>query len=529
VGGLPARQGCLSLAPSQTKPRPSPEAALSPYLAAILAYLLLLVGVGVWKAQGVKNSADFMVAGRSLPWAVLVGTLLATWIGNGSLFGGAGLGWRNGMAGMWSSAGAWAGMVLVYFIARRIRNFGKVTVPDIFQARYGTAAAVLATVITVVAYLTIVSYQFRGGGRILSIVTGGGISVETGIVITAVFAVTYTVLAGMISVVYTDVVNGVLMIVGILAAVIFMTVTLGGFGEIAAAAEAAGKWSLFGNWALERSSVDSAPIIAVSFLVPTLLLLMGDANMYQRIFSARSGGVARRAVLIWVFGVAFLETSIYFLGLTGSIAADRGLITQLFAGGAADTTSNLSENVIPTLAVELLPLGLGMLLVATMMAIVVSTADSFLLVPATNLTRDVYQRFIAPQAPEGRVVAISRGLVLVLGVVAYLLVDQFPTILAAAYTAYLVYGAGITPSLLAAFLWKRATGAGAVTSITLGAAVTLVWTFVLPGFDFYGGWPPFLQEVTYPAVAASLTALVAVSLLTPAPPDSAWEPFFREG
>jgi solute:Na+ symporter, SSS family len=500
----------------------------NPYLAAIVVYLLLLVGVGVWKSRSVKDSADFMVAGRRLPWFVLVGTLLATWIGNGSLFGGAGLGWRNGLAGMWSSAGAWAGILLVYFIARRIRNFGKVTVPDILEARYGTVAAVLATFITVIAYLTIVSYQFRGGGRVLSIVTDGAISLHSGIVITAAFAIAYTVLAGMISVVYTDVVNGVLMVFGILCAVVFMTVSLGGAAEIVAAADAAGKWSLFGNWALERSTVDSAPIIAVSFLVPTLLLLLGDANMYQRIFSARDGGAARKAVLLWVVGVAFLETSIYFLGLTGSIAAERGIISQLFAGGAADTAANLSENVIPTLAVEALPLALGMLLVATMMAIVVSTADSFLLVPATNLTRDVYQRFIAPDAPERRVVLIGRSMVLILGFAAYLLVDQFPTILAAAYTAYLVYGSGITPSLLAAFLWKRATAEGAVASILAGASVTLTWTFVLPRFAFFASWHPFLQEVTYPAVFLSVSALIGVSLLTPSPPISAWAPFFHD-
>jgi len=76
-----------------------------------------------------------MVAGRTLPWYILVGTLLATWMGSGSLFSGAGLGYRNGLAGLWSSGGAWLGIALIYFITRRIRNFGKVTVPDIFEAR----------------------------------------------------------------------------------------------------------------------------------------------------------------------------------------------------------------------------------------------------------------------------------------------------------------------------------------------------------------------------------------------------------
>ena len=80
--------------------------------------------MGFWKARKVKDSEDFMVAGRTLPWWVLVGTLLATWIGNGSLFGGAGLGYRNGLSGLWSSCGAWLGILLVFFIAKRVRNLG---------------------------------------------------------------------------------------------------------------------------------------------------------------------------------------------------------------------------------------------------------------------------------------------------------------------------------------------------------------------------------------------------------------------
>jgi solute:Na+ symporter, SSS family len=161
------------------------------------------------------------------------------------------------------------------------------------------------------------------------------------------------------------------------------------------------------------------------------------------------------------------------------------------------------------------------------MAIIVSTADSFLLVPATNLTRDIYQRHITPNAPERRVVLISRAMVLLLGFIAYLLVDQFPTILAAAFTAYLIYGASITPGLLAAFLWKRATGAGAVASIVTGGGVTLVWTFYLSRQEYFGGWHPMLQEVTYPAVTLSILALIVVSLATPKPTAAQLEPFYR--
>ncbi len=497
----------------------------NPHLLVILLYLLGLVAVGIYKARAVRDSADFMVAGRSLPWAVLVGTLLATWMGNGSLFGGAGLGYRNGLAGLWSSAGGWLGILFVFFIARRIRNFGKVTIPDIFRARYGDLAAGFATVTTVIAYLTIVSYQFQGGGRVLSIVTEGAITPETGVVITAVFAIAYTVLAGMLSVVYTDVVNGALMTLGVLVGVGFVVVQVGGFDQLVAAADAAGKWSWFGHWDLEHGGGASGPIIAIAFFVPTMLLLLGDGNMYQRIFSARDASTARKAVIFWVIGVVVLEASIALFGLAGSVAAGQGQMTDLAAQGVAAT-----ETVIPTVALELLPGALGLLLVATMMAMIVSTADSFLLVPATNLTRDVFQRYIAKTAPERVVVRVGRLMVLLLGGAAFLLVGRFPTILEAAYTAYLVYGASITPALLAAFLWKRATRQGAVASIFIGAAITLVWTFILPHLTWVGfaEWNPFLREVTYPAAGGSIIALVVVSYLTPAPPREVWQRFFRE-
>ena len=518
------------------------------YTVSIAIYLLALVGVGIYKTKMVKNSEDFMVAGRILPWYILVGTLLATWMGSGSLFSGAGLGYRNGPAALWSSAGAWLGIALIFFIAKRIRNFGRITVPDIFEIRYGNFAAVLATITTVIAYTTIVSYQFRGGGKVLSMVSDGMISLETGIIITAVFAISYTVLAGMFSVVYTDVVNGVLMTTGVLTALAFMIINIGGLNEMVQIADQASKWSMFGNWAAERSSDISGPIIAISFFVPTMLLLMGDANMYQRIFSAKDGGSAKKAVFFWVIGVVILESSISFLGLTGSVAAEKGLILDLvqieqqvvfleaIKTGSAPLPSDLlsarqsgSESVIPAIAIHGgLPLIIGLILVSTMMAIIVSTADSFLLIPATNLTKDVYQKHINTSASEKQIILVSRALVLILGLIAFLLVSQFKTVLNAAFTAYNIYGASLTPSLLAAFLWKRATKEGAVASIMTGASITIIWTYFLPNWSGFNNLNPILQELTYPAAGLSIFVLIVVSLLTPAPKKEVYKQFFND-
>ena len=242
------------------------------------------------------------------------------------------------------------------------------------------------------------------------------------------------------------------------------------------------------------------------------------------------------------------ESSISFLGLTGSVAADKGLMPDLVGdsqaivineaaqSGHAPTDADMlsarqagSESVIPAIAKHGgLPLIIGLLLVSTMMAIIVSTADSFLLIPATNLTRDVYQRYINTKASEQQIIFISRALVLGLGLVAYLLVSQFKTVLNAAFTAYNIYGASLTPALLAAFLWKRATKEGAVASIITGASVTIVWTYFLPGWEGFSEMHPFLQELTYPAAGLSVLVLVIVSLLTPPPPKEVYIQFFND-
>jgi SSS family solute:Na+ symporter/sodium/proline symporter len=103
------------------------------FVATVLLYPLLLIGIGLWRARTIKNHADFMVAGRSLPVAFLVGSLVCTWVGSGTLFGGAGLAYRSGISALWFSGGAWVGLVGVYFIAPRVRRLAQFTVPDMLE------------------------------------------------------------------------------------------------------------------------------------------------------------------------------------------------------------------------------------------------------------------------------------------------------------------------------------------------------------------------------------------------------------
>jgi SSS family solute:Na+ symporter/sodium/proline symporter len=252
--------------------------------------------------------------------------------------------------------------------------------------------------------------------------------------------------------------------------------------------------------------------------------------MYQKFMSAKDEHAARRAVLGMVVGVVVIETSLALLAVVGAgkywnLPPFRG------ADGALDVPT--TETVILYLARHDLPVVAGCILLGAGMAIIFSTANTFLMSPSTNMARDIYQRFLRPSATEKQVVLFQRAMIVVIGVTAYLLAAQFTSILQMAFTAYTMVGAGLTPALLAAFLWRRVTPAGGTASIAAGMLVTtLITVFQQPLTAWLNTRWGFTGDVTeymiYPAVLSSISCLVVVSLLTPPSPEARGRVFFDE-
>jgi SSS family solute:Na+ symporter/sodium/proline symporter len=214
-------------------------------------------------------------------------------------------------------------------------------------------------------------------------------------------------------------------------------------------------------------------------------------------------------VIGWVIGVILLGLVLQSLAVVGS---------SYFKGLSASE----SGKIILFVAHKGVPVVVGCALMAAITAIIISTANGFLLVPATNVIRDVYQRFIDPDLSDKKMILYSRITVIVLGVIAYSLITFFPRILDAAYAAYTVYGAGITPALVAVFFWKRATAVGGVLSIIGGLGTTVIWEIV----NKAQGHLPFGIPAIYPALALSLFLLIFVSLISTKPSPEKWKPFF---
>ena len=475
------------------------------YLSIILIYLLTLIALGAYKAKKIKTQSDFAVAGRTLtPW-ILLGTMLATWLGTGSVLGNAGKAYQTGLAALILPLGGVLGVVVLTQIAGKVRAYEKFTVPEILGDRFGPTARTLSVIALVIAYMVIVSYQYNAGGAVIHTVlkdvlldSSGSplISIQTGTIIAAIFIILYTMLAGLVSVAYTDVANGIIILISFVIAIPIFLVKAGGFEGMAISFAEMGKNDHMNFWGV-YSGMD-----IINFCLPSFLLIMGDANMYQRFFASKDAKGAKSATKTLIVAVLIAELMI---------------IVAAWIASSMIPDAEVGKYVLIYASHEFLPPFIGAIMMTTIVGIIISTADSYLLVPTTTLMRDIYLNYFNKNADQAKIVFLSRVLVIVLGIIAYAVSLGFAKsagFFERALYAYTIYGAAITPSLVAALFWKQATKEGAITSILVGTLTTLLWKEsslimnIVPD-EIYGN----MDEVL-PAITFSVISLVLVSLLT---------------
>jgi len=465
--------------------------------------VVTLLGVSLARLGKVKTKADYLVAGRTLPAFVLVFTLLSSWIGSGSLLGGAENAYKHGFYALWQGGGGWAGLALIYFIAPRARKFAQFTIPDLLESRYNQTARVLGVIAVLFAYTAITSYQFIGGGDILHLIFPQVSAVE-GACILAAFVIVFTAIAGMGSVAYMDVVIGLMATVTMIVALPVLIHTAGGWSAVHAALPVT-HFTVFS---------DMKPINALELFLPTCLLMLGNQSMYQKFFSAKSEKDATRATVGWIIGTVILETVIVAIAVVGSAIFRTGEVAERPREILAYSATHAFNGSKP---LQLL----GALLVGAIFAKVVSTANNYLFSPATNLVNDVFARYIMKDASNKTIVWVSRGMVVLLGCWALVQALRIKSVLAMSLYAYTIYAAALTPVILAAFFWKRATAKGAVASIAAGTVVTVGWDYLTPHLPTAIG----ARDAILPALVASLICLFTVSLLTKKPSAEQLAPF----
>jgi SSS family solute:Na+ symporter len=458
------------------------------HLVILIVYLVAMLGVGAYFARGskVKTGDDFIFAGRRLPRIVLIGTLLATWVGSGTIIGGANFAYTYGpMAAMVFFAGTPVGIIVLYLAASRVRALSRYTIPELLEVRFGLTTRMVGAVVIVLAYVGITAYQFIGGGYIISLVTP--LSATQATILMAVVVTFLTVSGGLFSVAWTDFLSAVLIVFSLLVSVPIVIAAVGGPGEYFSGLSPAAQSFSGGLTAVQL----------LGFFLPLFLLILADQNMYQRLTAARDEGTARSSTVGFFLGSFLVIIPVAVLASAASI-----LMPQLESADTA-VLSLASEGHVP--------LVIGGLMLAGALAFIVTTATSFMLSVSGNLLYDFYVRFARTEVSESSRLLLHRGAVVVVAALAYVLGTFFPTVLELQIYSYTIYGVAIAPAVLALLFWRRVTTVGALAGMIVGTAAVLIWEFPL-------GKPLDWNSVLV-ALPAAVVALVVGSLVTRPSPE----------
>ncbi|MEL0537284.1 sodium:solute symporter family protein [Staphylococcus debuckii] len=442
----------------------------------VIGYGVLMILIGLYYSKKIDNNDDFILAGKTLGPVVLMGTLLATWVGSGAVTGG-----QNSIAysfGIWPAIGyalpSLIGILTILVIGSKIRNYGKYTIAEILEMKFGKVAGYFAAIIIILSFIGIVSYQYKGLGFVLHVSTG--ISVETGTIIAAVIIIFLATIGGLMSVAPTDAFSAFLVIIALAIALPLGIHVAGGWNHII---DSTPKKMLKPMGSLSAIQI-------LGYYIPTLFLLLGDQNIYQRISASKSDKSSRWGTIGWIIGLLIVTPLISLLAFIS-----RAIFPKIEPGMALIALSSQ------------LPIFVGGLLIAALTAFIVTTGNSYLLSAATSVIYDIFNH-IFKKAESDKMLLYTRILVPVLGVIAFLLTTFFPTILSVQMYAYTVYGAGITPALLAVFLYPKVTKVAGLTSMALGLVSTLIWEFF------------FVQSTGINSAIISVPlAILAIIIITP--------------
>jgi len=445
-------------------------------------YGVLMVSIGIFYSRKIETSEDFILAGKGLGAVVLMGTLMATWMGSGTVTGG-----QNSMAysfGIWPamlySIASPIGILILYLISAKIRNYGKYTISGILEDKYGKEARVLSSLIIVLAYVGIVSYQLTGLGFVLNVTTG--ISVTVGTIIALFLTVFLATIGGLKSVAPTDALSSFVILIGLILGIPAVINTAGGWSEIINTVPESNLTITGGLTPLQLSG----------YLLPGLFLLLGDQNMYQRLSSSKGERESKIGSLGWLIGILVMGPGVAIIAFSA-----RAIFPSIDPGMAFIATTTA------------VPRFIGGILLASATGFIITTGNSYLLSAATSFTYDFYDEFINPDASDKKKLMITKITIPILGLISYVLIRYFPTILDVQMYAYTVYAAGITPAVLAVFLWDRVNRAGGLSSMISGVIITLVWEILLK--------KPYDINSVVVAVPVAVIILIVVTLITTKP------------
>lgn len=443
----------------------------------IVIYMLGLLGLGLYLTRYIKTVEDFLLAGRRLgPW-LCAATLAATHLGGGFILGSGEAGYTGGIGGIWYGMATGIGLLVLGLVAAKpLRQLALYTTGDYLAKRYNSKLLqVLAALLSMLAMTGILAAQVKAAEGIMAML--GFAPLAGAIAATAIFIV-YTAASGMWGVVVTDFLQVSIALGGIIAAALLGLSRAGGFEAIKTAT---------GPEFFQPLAPGGGTIMWI--VLPTVLYTLVGQDLLQRLFSARTPKIAKISAL--AAGILLIVVALF----------------PVVAGMAASVLLPGLENpraAIPTLITELFPPVMAGIVLAAIMAAIMSTADSLLCAGVANLVNDLWRKGLGK--PDSNLRLLSTIATLGMGAAALAVAIAAPSIIDALIYAYLMYTAGVFIPVMAGLFWARATTLGAITAMISGSAITLAGAVNLINI-------PLPLEVA--GMLVSLIALVSVSLFLP--------------
>lgn len=455
------------------------------FLVVLALFFAFLVFEGVTALRRTAGEADYFVSGRRVGAWVGGASLAATQMSAGTFVGVVAAHYLTGASYIWIWSGIWvAYLMLALWIGPRLRRYSaernRYTIPELIEDRFGTGfGRGLVAVLLVLSYLVFISAQYQAGGVIVETVFG--VPFEYGVLAIMVLVVLYAAVGGMTAVMRTDFVQQVVMAAGVVIGVPFVVGAAGGWDALASGlSQVEGG---FTGWGQGFQDI-------LGFFVAFGLQQLVAPSYIIRFYTMRDDATARRAVPVALFFNLVVATSVGIIGMTM-----RVLYPDLANADAASTI----------FASEVLPPILGALLLTAVIAAVMSTVDSVLLVGTAAISHDLYHRLLAPRASQGSRMRVNRAVTVALGAIPVLLtLREFAIVIfvVLAFSSLLV--STVFAPIVGGLYWRRATAAGAIVSMIAGFGVCLVW-YLLD--------EPVVAAVI-PGVAAGGAAMLLVSLFS---------------
>lgn len=422
-------------------------------LGIVVAYLLFMIGIGIYVFRKVPSFEEFVVAGRSMTTPILVCTLASTYYGLEDLFGTSEFAFNEGIVAYFGytllsmSIYVFAALVL----AKRLRREKFISLPQILERYYGRDAGILGAVASF-AY-SIPGISLFALGRICEVTLG--IDAWIGALVLGTVALVYTLLGGLWAVAITDTIQFVLMMGTVAIGIVLLMGDVGGFAAVQAFAPE-GYFAPLGGM----------PIWLLIAYVASLLSLLVDPGFYQRIFAARSARQARNAVLIAIGMWLAYDWLVTAGGMLARAAVHQGALP-------ADLHSN---DALLSGVLLALPVGLVGVFLAGVLATAMSTMDSYCLVAGANLAYDIHRPLRNPDATDSELVRNTKIGIVISWVAGFALAFAFDRLMALwVFTATLLTSMVLVPIMLALF-WKgkRTSLAGTLSCLT-GLVATIVY------------------------------------------------------